>query len=78
MYLRGEGTLTDLKQAFFWFKKSAEQGHADAQYNLGLMYFLGDGTSINKSQSAFWIRKSYENGVEAAKDFWDKNELYKY
>ncbi len=29
----------DYAEAFRWFTKAAEQGHADAQYNLGLMYY---------------------------------------
>jgi TPR repeat protein len=78
MYDHGEGTLTDKKQAFYWYKKSAEQGNAEAQYNLGNMYFNGDGTLKDKKQTAFWIRKSYENGLEEAKEFWDDEELYKY
>jgi TPR repeat protein len=78
MYNNGKGTLTDKKQAFYWYKKSAEQGNAEAQYNLGTLYFNGEGTLKDKKQTAFWIRKSYENGLEKAKEFWDDEELYKY
>ena len=31
----GKGTTQDYKEALKWFKKAAEQGDADAQYNLG-------------------------------------------
>jgi TPR repeat protein len=78
MYYFGKGTLTDKKQAFYWYEKSAKQGSAIAQYNLGVIYFIGEGTLPDKKQAAFWIRKSYDNGFEEAKKFWEDEELYKY
>ena len=55
-----------------------EQGHAKAQYNLGVIYANGEGTLTDKIQSAYWIKKSFENGYSDAKDFWDKFELWQY
>ena len=78
MYDNGEGTLKDPKQAFYWYKKSAEQGHATAQFNLGTMYIHGEGTPKDLKQAAFWIKKSYENGHEKAKEIWEEYELYNY
>ena len=34
-YYNGEGVDKDVNQSFIWLKKSADQGHTDAQYNLG-------------------------------------------
>ena len=65
-------------QSFNDIKKSAEQGFAVAQYNLGLMYYNGEGTLTDKKQAAYLIKKSYENGLEVAKEFWNENELWKY
>jgi TPR repeat protein len=65
-------------QTFEEVKKSAEQGEAKAQYNLGWMYSNGEGTLTDKKRAAYWIRLSYENGFEDAKITWDKYELYKY
>ena len=31
------------KEAFKWFQAAAEQGLADAQFNLGVCYLKGDG-----------------------------------
>lgn len=42
-YLNGDGVSRDYKKAAEYFRNAAEQGHAIAQYNLGLMYELGDG-----------------------------------
>ena len=41
----------DYEQAFYWYKKAAEQGDADAQNNLGIMYERGYG--VKKYQKSF-------------------------
>ncbi|MCX8500810.1 MAG: hypothetical protein ORO03_03835 [Alphaproteobacteria bacterium] len=33
----------DYAQAVSWYRKAAEQGHANAQFNLGIMYGKGQG-----------------------------------
>jgi len=38
-YFHGDGVPRDLKESFKWYKKSAEQGNALAQYRLGNLYF---------------------------------------
>ena len=38
MYANGEGVPEDHAEAVRWFRLAAEQGDAEAQYNLGLMY----------------------------------------
>ena len=65
-------------QGFVEIKKSAEQGYAAAQNNLGVMYNYGEGTLKDLKQAAFWIKKSYENGNEEAKSVWERYELYNY
>ena len=37
MYFKGEGTQKNVKQAFNWFKKAAEQGHAEAKRIIGVL-----------------------------------------
>ena len=39
----GEGVPKDAVQAVAWYRKAAEQGHADAQSNLGWLYATGEG-----------------------------------
>ena len=34
MYKKGKGTDKSIKQAIYWYKKSAEQGNQDAQNKL--------------------------------------------
>ena len=52
----------DLKQATDWYRKSAEQGYAPAQWNLGLCYKYGNGVEKDLKQAAEWYRKAAEQG----------------
>jgi TPR repeat protein len=40
-YDNGTGVLQDDKEAVKWYTKAAEQGDADAQFNLAVMYVNG-------------------------------------
>ncbi len=54
----------DYARAIKSLRKAAEQGHAAAQYNLGLMYRKGQGVAKDYRQAAFWYEKAAarENG----------------
>ena len=41
LYLRGDGVPQDYAEAVKWFRKAADHGEADAQFNLGHMYAQG-------------------------------------
>ncbi len=45
MYGKGEGVTQDFAEDIDWYRQSAEQGFAQAQYNLGYMYYKGEGVS---------------------------------
>ncbi len=49
-----EGVPQDDKQAVHWYTKSAEQGFAAAQYNLGMMYAEGKGVPQDDKQAVHW------------------------
>ena len=49
-------------EAVKWYRKSAEQGYASAQDNLGDMYQYGYGVSQDFSEAVKWYRKSAEQG----------------
>ena len=38
MYEEGNGVPQDYAKAVKWYRLAADQGYADAQYNLGVMY----------------------------------------
>lgn len=48
----------DLQQAVYWYKKAANQGYANAQYNLGALYANGDGVAKDVNQARFWWNKA--------------------
>src|SRR5204863_524546 len=43
LYENGEGTKKDLKMAFYWYNKAAENGSKVSLYNLGRCYEGGIG-----------------------------------
>jgi TPR repeat protein len=51
-----------------WYRKAAEQGDADAQYNLGLKITYGLGVSPDYAQAEKWIRKAAEQGHAQARN----------
>ena len=50
----------DLKKAVEWYTKSAEQGNAGAQNNLGLCYDNGEGVAKDLKKAVEWYTKSAE------------------
>ena len=83
--------LNNPSEALIWYNKSAELGFFSAQLTLGIIYFEGEIVTKSLEQSAYWIKTAYENPSEyaqgnsteqgqkhLAKDFWDKNDLWKY
>lgn len=53
-------------EAVKWYRKSAEQGNASGQYNLGCMYEFGYGVSQDYSEAVKWYLKSAEQGNATA------------
>ena len=47
-------------------RKKAEQGDADAQFNLGLRYVSGEGVPKNHKEAVKWYRLSAEQGFAKA------------
>ncbi|QPB43699.1 sel1 repeat family protein [Rodentibacter haemolyticus] len=56
----------DYANTFRWAKKLAEQGVAQAQFNLGLMYANGQGVKQDDTQAVYWYQKAAEQGVADA------------
>ncbi len=57
------GLPANYAEAVRWFRRAAEQGHADAQFQLGLMYMRGQGAQlIGHAAAVDWMRKSAEQG----------------
>jgi len=41
-----------------WFRKSAQQGYANAQFNLGIMYHHGCGVKQDYPEALCWYSKA--------------------
>jgi len=57
----------DYKEALKWFTKSAEQGDAEAQFEVGFQYLIGKAVSQDKKEAVKWLTKAAEQGDERAK-----------
>ncbi|WP_128580700.1 tetratricopeptide repeat protein [Neisseria flavescens] len=64
MYAKGQGVRQDDTQVVQWYRKAAEQGLAEAQYNLGLMYYHGRGIRQNHNLAKEWFGKACQNGLQ--------------
>ena len=82
-YYNGQGVEQDLNEAIKWYKKAADlghgvarwnletiarQGHAGAQYNVGLLYHEGIGIKQNNVTAYAWWDIAATNGYQDAKE----------
>lgn len=56
-------------QALSLFTPLAEQGNAQAQFNLALMYHGGLGVKRNEQQAVAWYQRAASNGSKEAQEF---------
>ena len=68
-YESGYSVAQDLKQAIYWFRKAAEQGHGGALNKLGEYYEKGHGVSKDLNQAIYCYRKAAEQGLDAAAQY---------
>ena len=59
-YENGRGA--EYAKAVKWYKKAAEQGDADAQYNLGVAYYKGERVIKNHTKAFELFKKAAEQG----------------
>jgi hypothetical protein len=61
----GEGGEPDFEYAARMFRESSENGHGQAQNQLGLMYINGDGMTWDEddTQAVAWFGKSADNDI---------------
>ena len=56
------GLMEDATKKYAEYLEQAQQGHADAQYQLGISYSQGKGVSIDKAEALGWFLKAAEQG----------------
>ncbi len=57
-----KGLSIDLHESFKWFLKAADQGHASAQYVLGVFYEDGIGVQQDYKHAVYWYQKAADQG----------------
>ena len=58
-YARGDGPLpVNDNDALFWLRLSAEQGNAEAMFNLGVSASTGRGVKKDQTQAARWYNSA--------------------
>ena len=72
-YYGKNGYEQDYTKAVEWYRKSAEQGYATAQNDLGYCYQWGKGVSKDYNEAVKWYRKSAEQGNAAAQKWLKEN-----
>lgn len=55
MYHNGLGTEKSTEEGFYWWRRSAEGGHGEGQYYLGLAHFIGKGATQDFVQAHTWL-----------------------
>ena len=60
--LKNLGEPKDYKKAAECFRRAAEQGHVNAQYNIGIMYVRGKGVNQDYEEALKWLHKAAEQG----------------
>ena len=66
MYHHGQGVPQSDALAVEWYRKAADRGHAQAQFNLSAMYANGHGVPQDFSEALRWLRKAHAQGFEQA------------
>src|SRR5688572_18792139 len=51
LFFGDDGVAEDRAAAVSWFRKAAEQGHAEAQHRLGLLYHGGRGVARDEVEA---------------------------
>lgn len=84
--------VNDMPAAFKAFLAGAKEGHADSQFNVGVMYEQGIGVAKDDKEAVYWYGKAadqgssaaqynlgvlYENGRGTAVNFAKANDLYR-
>ena len=62
------GVEADEYNGFSWCKMAAEEGHLEAQFQLGLMYLEGEGVTEDESEAQEWLWAAADRGYPQASE----------
>ncbi len=66
LYQIGKGVPKDIERAIELYKRAAELGHPEAQFNLGNIYLLGEGVKADEAWALTYYRQAASQGHELA------------
>ena len=66
MFVPGVGVTANEREAVSWYRKAADLGQAEAQYNLGSCYDAGVGVETDKLEAKSWYQKAANQGHKGA------------
>jgi TPR repeat protein len=66
MFYEGRGVAQSDVEAARWYRKAADQGHADEHYNLGFMFVHGRGVAQSDVEAARRWQKAADQGIAGA------------
>jgi TPR repeat protein len=69
LYTYGRGVPQSFSEAATWCRRSAEQGHPQGQYMLGLLYDKGHGVPENFVQAYKWLNLAAARASGPKKEF---------
>jgi hypothetical protein len=75
LYAKGQGVARDYAQAVDWWRKSAAQGNADAQFKLAVVYHTGHGAARDEVFALANATIAARNGDKENIDY--RNEIAK-
>ena len=61
LYSTGDGVEQSYKTALYWYKKAANEGFAQSQFNLGVYYSEGRGVSQDYNLAVYWYQKAADH-----------------
>ena len=67
LYENGKGVAQNYAKAVQWYRQAANQGFAEAQFNVGRMFAAGNGVDKNELEAMSWFRRAAEQGYSKAK-----------
>ena len=62
MMEQGRGCPVNLRKAFYWYEKAANQGDIEAQFNLGVYLTSGKGCDVDIVQAHMWFTLAARKG----------------
>jgi len=66
VFQKGRGVTMSSDHAFYWYKRSANQGNIAAQFNVWYAYLIGDGVEASLEKSDFWYRVASSNNINSS------------